>query len=79
MLTFGLGQGVGTWLSGKFVDFYASKDAAGKVVHDWQPFWLWAAAMSAVVAIAFVALFRDKIVLQPETADAQVREESLVG
>jgi MFS family permease len=69
LLTFGLGQLVGTYLSGEFVDFYAVKNAAGEVTHDWQPIWLWAAAMSAVIAVAFFWLFRDKVGLRAEAAD----------
>jgi nucleoside transporter len=69
LLTFGLGQLVGTYLSGEFVDFYAVKNAAGEVTHDWQPIWLWAAAMSAVIAAAFFWLFRDKVGLRAEVVD----------
>jgi nucleoside transporter len=69
LLTFGVGQLAGTWLSGVFVDYYAGKDAAGTAVHDWRPIWLWAALMSAVIAAAFFWLFRDKVGLQAAVAE----------
>ena len=62
LVTFGLGQLVGTYLSGALVDFYKIPEMAGEAVHhDWQPIWLWPALMSAIIAILFFLLFRDDV------------------
>ncbi len=65
LVTFGLGQLAGTYLSGVFLERYAT----GPEAHDWQTYWLWPAAMCAVIAGAFLAMFRDRIDLgsAPET------------
>ena len=71
LVTFGLGQLVGTHLSGVFVDRYAIDGTAGKL-HDWCPIWLWPVPMSAVAAILFFLLFWDKIGLRTDLCEELV-------
>jgi len=60
-VTFGLGQLAGTYMSGVFLEQYAVKHATGPATHLWQPYWLWPAAMCAVIAGAFLAAFHERI------------------
>jgi nucleoside transporter len=62
LVTFGLGQLLGTYFAGAFVDYYRIPGAASNAMqHSWRPIWLWAALMSAIVTVIFFASFRDKI------------------
>ncbi|MGA2030952.1 MAG: MFS transporter [Thermoguttaceae bacterium] len=60
LVTWGLGLLVGTALSGQFLERYKLAERVGEIAHDWRMFWLWAALMSAAVAVVFAALFRGK-------------------
>ena len=75
-VTYGLGQLAGTLLGGKMLSAYALrnaageavKDAAGSDMHNWAPYWLWPAAISAVIAVLFSVAFCDKTRLRPEAS-----------
>jgi len=69
LLTFGLGTIIGNFVTAWLRD--ASKSAAGVV--DWKPVWLIMTIMSAVMTIAFFALFHDKI------AEAKKDKEETAG
>lgn len=56
-LTYGLGMFVGSWLSGKVVDMYATQ---GAVAHDWRPIWLIAGGCAAFVLVLFLLAFKDR-------------------
>ena len=60
LATYGIGMMIGYFVSGFIVDAYATKDAAGNTIHDWQPVWLIPAAIAAVVLILFMLLFNEK-------------------
>jgi len=54
-VTYGVGMLIGSWLSGRVVDSYATSGGSG---HDWQHIWLVPAAMAAVVLVLFALFFR---------------------
>ena len=54
-VTYGVGMLIGSWLSGRVVDAYATSGGSG---HDWQHIWLVPAAMAAVVLVLFAVFFR---------------------
>lgn len=62
--TLGVGMFIGTWLSGKVVEKYATADAA--IPHDWKSIWVVPAVLSLVLLAAFWALFNDKVDKEPE-------------
>ncbi len=57
-VTLGAGLFVGSIVSGKVVDHYATAGTA--VGHDWQAIWLVPAAMAAVVFVLFALAFKEK-------------------
>jgi nucleoside transporter len=59
-VTYGVGMLIGSWLSGKVVDRYASmvNGAGGTVAHDWNRIWLVPAGGALVVLILFAVFFR---------------------
>ena len=57
-VTLGLGLFVGSTISGRIVEHFATPDAA--VLHDWRSIWLVPAAMAAFVLAIFAMFFRDR-------------------
>jgi nucleoside transporter len=62
-VTYGVGMLIGSWLSGKVVDRYAStlggvSGAGGPMTHDWQRIWLVPAGGALAVLILFALFFR---------------------
>ena len=60
-VTLGVGMFIGSWVSGRIVDTYAS-GAAG---HEWKSIWLISAGMAAAVLLLFALFFRSAE--EPET------------
>ena len=61
LATYGVGMGIGSFLSGYVLDLYKTgTDAAGKALHDWTSVWLVPAGIAIVVLILFVLLFSEK-------------------
>jgi nucleoside transporter len=58
-VTLGVGMLLGSWLSGKVVDMYATAGAAG-AGHDWYRIWLVPAAGAAFVLLLFAVMFRSE-------------------
>jgi MFS family permease len=56
-VTYGVGMLIGSWLSGKVVDRYASA-IDGRVAHDWNRIWLVPAGGALAVLILFALFFR---------------------
>jgi nucleoside transporter len=56
-VTLGLGQFVGSWLSGGVVQAYTS----GPGVHDWNRIWLVPAVFSLVILVVFALLFKPEL------------------
>jgi len=59
LITYGAGMLLGSWLSGRVVDRYATIAADGLAAHAWKPIWLISAGMSAVILVLFFLVFRD--------------------
>jgi nucleoside transporter len=59
-VTLGVGLFIGSWVSGKVVDAYASTDASGAVSHAWRSIWMVPAAGAAIILVVFALLFRPK-------------------
>lgn len=59
LATYGVGMGIGSVISGRVLDFYTTKDAAGNIVHNWQGVWMIPAGIAAVVLVLFVLVFKD--------------------
>lgn len=55
-VTLGVGMLIGSWLSGKVVDYFSSPSAA--VAHMWDRIWLVPAAGAAAVLLLFALFFR---------------------
>lgn len=54
-VTLGVGGFIGTWLSGRIVDYYAI--AGGTVTHQWNEIWMVPAAGAGLVLILFAVFF----------------------
>jgi MFS family permease len=58
VVTYGVGQLIGSWAAGAVVDHYAfAKDAATR--HQWEAIWTVPAVMAVVVAMLFMLFFKD--------------------
>lgn len=58
VVTYGVGQLIGSWAAGAVVDHYAyAQDAATR--HQWQAIWTVPAIMAVVVAVLFMLFFKD--------------------
>jgi nucleoside transporter len=71
LVTLGAGQAIGSWLSGRVVDMYAT-GAGTAVQHDWRAIWIVPAIGALGVLLIFAALFKPKVVaprmVEPLTA-----------
>ncbi len=66
LVTFGVGQLVGTLLGGKMLLDFTRKEGDRVVGHQWIPYWLWPALMSGVILVFFLVAFCERIDLRPE-------------
>ena len=69
LVTLGAGQAIGSWLSGRVVDMYAT-GAGAAVQHDWRAIWMVPAVGALGVLLIFAALFK------PNIATAKMTEPS---
>ncbi|WP_058187412.1 nucleoside permease [Terracidiphilus gabretensis] len=60
LITYGIGMLLGSWLSGKVVDAYATTLADGTQAHNWRAIWLFAGGLSAVILVLFIVAFRER-------------------
>jgi len=60
LVTYGAGMLLGSWLSGKVVDSYATVAADGSATHAWRPIWLISAGFSAVILALFWFAFKQR-------------------
>ena len=71
LVTLGAGQAIGSWLSGRVVDMYAT-GAGATVQHDWRAIWIVPAMGALGVLLIFAALFKPKVaearMVEPLTA-----------
>lgn len=68
-LTYGVGMLLGSLLSGGALDYF-THTAGGTVVHDWRSFWMFSAAMSAVILLMIVLAFRTNVKIHPKEVAA---------
>ncbi|MDF1501627.1 nucleoside permease [Roseisolibacter sp. H3M3-2] len=67
LVTLGVGQAIGSWLSGVVVDANAIPAVAGAPAgHDWGTIWLVPAAGALVVLVIFALLFRPRASSRPD-------------
>jgi len=60
VVTYGVGQLIGSWAAGAVVEHYAyAQDGATR--HLWQAIWTVPAVMAAVVAVLFMLLFKEPV------------------
>ena len=71
LVTLGAGQAIGSWLSGRVVDMYAT-GAGTAVQHDWRAIWIVPAMGALGVMLIFAALFKPRVaaprMVEPLTA-----------
>lgn len=60
LITYGAGMLLGSWLSGRVVDAYATTVVGGVPQHDWRAIWLVPAIFSSVVMVVFLAVFSNR-------------------
>ena len=73
-VTLGVGLFIGSWVSGRVVDAYATVGANGVTTHDWRSIWLVPAAGAAIILVVFALLFRPKPTARPEPVSEVVPE-----
>ncbi len=59
LATYGIGMGVGSYLSGIVLEKYSNTNAAGVIIHNWNGVWMVPAYISVVVLILFILFFKD--------------------
>jgi nucleoside transporter len=60
-VTLGIGNVIGSWLSGLVVQMYQTTGANGVITHDWRSIWLIPAIGSAVIFVIFLFWFRPSV------------------
>lgn len=64
-VTLGIGNVIGSWLSGVVVQAYQTVGANGIITHDWRSIWMIPAIGSAVIFLIFLAWFRPTVDAKP--------------
>ncbi|HEY8311462.1 MAG TPA: nucleoside permease [Gemmatimonadaceae bacterium] len=64
-VTLGIGNVIGSWLSGVVVQAYQTVGANGVITHDWRSIWLVPSIGSAVIFLIFAVWFRPKVGAKP--------------
>lgn len=64
-VTLGIGNVIGSWLSGVVVQAYQITGANGAITHDWRSIWMIPAIGSAVIFLIFLAWFRPSTEVTP--------------
>jgi nucleoside transporter len=64
-VTLGIGNVIGSWLSGLVVQAYQTVGANGVITHDWRSIWLIPAIGSAVIFVIFLFWFRPSVTVKP--------------
>src|SRR5665213_27909 len=64
-VTLGIGNVIGSWLSGLVVQAYQITGANGTITHDWRSIWLIPAIGSAVIFVIFLFWFKPKADAKP--------------
>ena len=56
--TYGVGMGIGSFLSGKVLTAYSS-EVDGVITHNWTGVWMVPAYIAAAVLVLFILFFKD--------------------
>ena len=60
LITYGAGMLLGSWLSGRVVDIYATVAPDGSSTHAWKPIWLISAGLSTAILLFFFLTFKER-------------------
>ena len=60
LITYGAGMLLGSWLSGRVVDRYATVAIDGSASHAWRPIWLISSGLSSAILLVFWIAFRER-------------------
>ncbi len=66
--TYGFGMFIGTWFSGKVIDYYSIVDGE-QIIPQWDKIWFIPAIIAAVVLILFAFMFKEKKQSQVQNAN----------
>jgi len=70
VVTYGVGQLIGSWAAGAVVDGYATATTTG-TQHLWQTIWLIPAVMAFAVMVLFMVFFREPVPRAPQPASTR--------
>jgi nucleoside transporter len=59
-VTYGVGMFVGSWLSGRSLDYFTTLSATGEKIKDWTSFWYSASAGAALILLVVLLFFQSK-------------------
>ena len=71
-VTLGIGNVIGSWLSGLVVQAYQTVGANGVITHDWRAIWLIPAIGSAVIFVIFLFWFRPTVDVKPPSDEMEM-------
>lgn len=71
-VTLGIGNVIGSWLSGLVVQAYQTTGANGAITHDWRSIWLIPAVGSAVIFVIFLFWFKPKEAEKPPVDEMEM-------
>ncbi|MEO8946599.1 MAG: nucleoside permease [Gemmatimonadaceae bacterium] len=71
-VTLGIGNVIGSWLSGLVVQAYQITSPTGVITHDWRAIWMIPAIGSAVIFVIFAFWFRPRGGVKPLTDEMEM-------
>jgi len=71
-VTLGIGNVIGSWLSGLVVQAYQTVGANGVITHDWRSIWLIPAIGSAVIFVIFLFWFKPSVAVKPPADEMEM-------
>lgn len=71
-VTLGIGNVIGSWLSGLVVQAYQTVGANGAITHDWRSIWLIPAIGSAVIFVIFLFWFKPSTAVTPPADEMEM-------
>jgi MFS family permease len=71
-VTLGIGNVIGSWLSGIVVQAYQTVGANGVITHDWRSIWLIPAIGSAGIFVIFLFWFKPAVTVKPPAEEMEM-------
>jgi nucleoside transporter len=71
-VTLGIGNVIGSWLSGLVVQAYQIVGANGAITHDWRSIWLIPAIGSAGIFVIFLFWFKPAVTVKPPADEMEM-------